>query len=248
MGRAGSGSGGGGRASSGGRSSSRAGGGHRVGGTPSSGRRAGSGSFGGGSRAPRGGPGMPPPHHGGGPGMPPPPPYGGGPGMPPPPPPYRRGPGMPPPPPYGGGYHHHPPRRSGGCLTEIMASIIVFIILIIVLADSIHPITGRNGFSFSGSQSSTIVREKLDTNNAYINDCVIDELGWFDNVSKTGSRLKEFWKETGIQPYIILRDYDAALSTDSQKEQWAKDYYEQNFDTENIFYSCILRKRIQTMM
>ena len=47
--------------------------------------------------------------------------------------------------------------------------------------------------------------------------------------------LKQFWDETGIQPYIILKSYDASLETEDQKIQWATDYYDANFDTENIF-------------
>lgn len=119
--------------------------------------------------------------------------------------------------------------------------IILFILLVVVIIALQGGIRGlENRFhadssSSSSSQSSTIVREKLDTNNAYINDCIIDQLGWFDNVSKTESQLKKFWEETGIQPYILLKDYDASLTTDSEKEQWAIDYYDENFDTENIF-------------
>lgn len=139
----------------------------------------------------------------------------------------------PPPPPYRRGYRERPPRRGGGCLTNLITLVILIIILLIVFNNSTH--SRIYDFSSSNSQRSTIAREKLDTNNAYINDCVIDELGWFDNVSKTESRLKDFWEKTGVQPYIILRDYDVSLSTDSQKEQWALDYYEENFDTENIF-------------
>jgi hypothetical protein len=160
-----------------------------------------------------GGPGMP---HGGGmggPGMPPPGGRMGGPGMPPPP---RR-------------------RRGGnGCGTTIAVFVFVILFMIVFFFDSCADMMGSSSVS-TGSTSSTIVREKLDTDDAYINDCVVDELGWFDNVSKTESRLKSFWEETGIQPYIILKDYDASLTTDSQKEQWAKDYYDANFDTENIF-------------
>jgi hypothetical protein len=85
------------------------------------------------------------------------------------------------------------------------------------------------------SVESTIVREKLDSGNAYINDCIIDELGWFDNTTKTEKELKEFWEKTGVQPYIILKSYDSSLTTNAEKEQWAKDYYDENFDTENIF-------------
>jgi hypothetical protein len=68
-----------------------------------------------------------------------------------------------------------------------------------------------------------------------MNDCIVDELGWFDSVSGTESKLKEFWQETGVQPYIILKAYDPSLTTNAQKDQWAVDYYDSHFDTENIF-------------
>lgn len=140
---------------------------------------------------------------------------------------------MPPPPRrhrryYGGGYGG---RRSGG------VGVAFVIMLLVVLCVSYGVGNARYyGSSYSSSsQVSTIERQKLESGNAYINNCVIDEIGWFENESKTESQLKEFWEETGIQPYIILKDYDASLTTDSQKEQWATDYYDANFDTENIF-------------
>lgn len=225
MGRAGGGGGGrsgGGRSSGGGHSSSRSGGGHRVGG--SSGSRARGGGFGGGpSGGPRrtGGSGAPPRHHGG-PGMPPPPPrHYGGPGMPPPPGP-RRG--------YYGGYGR---RRGFGCSLTLFAMLFIVVVIMYMFSGMRH--AAYYGGTSSNSQVSTIQREKLESGNAYMNNCVIDEIGWFDNVSKTESQLKDFWEETGVQPYIILKDYDAALTTDAQKEQWTLDYYDANFDTENIF-------------
>lgn len=214
MGRAGAGGGGGGRSFGGGHSSFRSGGGHRVGSSGGGSRARGSYSSGGfgGSRPSSGGPRR----------------YNGprrtnGPGMPPPR--YHRRPAVPPPRryyrTYGGGT-----REDYG--TALGTIIIVFVIVAVIffmalLGDS------------SDSPASTIVREKLESGNAYINNCIIDELGWFDNESKTESQLQEFWEETGIQPYIILKDYDASIMTDAQKEQWTIDYYDANFDTENIF-------------
>lgn len=226
MGRAGG--GGGGHSSGGGHSHSRSGGGHRAGGSSSGSRARGggvSGGFGGPSGGPRrtGGPGMPPPGHHGGPGMPPPPPrHYGGPGMPPPPPRHHRR--------YYGGYGG---RRGAGCSVTLLAAIIIFIIIAYIFSGMSH--AAYYGGTSSGSQASTIQREKLESGNAYMNNCVVDEIGWFDNVSKTESQLKEFWEETGVQPYIILKDYDVTLATDAQKEQWTLDYYDANFDTENIF-------------
>ncbi len=223
MGRAGGGARGG--RAGGGHSRSRSGGGHRVGsGSRSGGSRAGAGrSMGGGSFGGWGsrGPATPPPprrvHRG--PVMPPPPRrvYHGGPGMPPPPPPRRR-------------YGYRSGGSGGGCLTSFLLVLIVVVVLGVFVSQNRG--TGNN---VSSSQASTIVRNKLDTETGYINDCIIDEIGWFDNISKTETRLKEFWEETGVQPYIILKSYDASLTTDEEKEQWTLDYYDENFSAENIF-------------
>jgi hypothetical protein len=133
--------------------------------------------------------------------------------------------GTPPPP---------PGRRGGhtGCGTQLFA---VFVIMVLLGIGTFSSCSGRMSGSSGSTGTSTIVREKLDTGNAYIEDCIVDEIGWFDNVSKTESQLKDFWKQTGVQPYIILKAYDSSLTTDSDKEQWSKDYYDENFDTENIF-------------
>lgn len=141
--------------------------------------------------------------------------------MPPPPRPRRRY--------YGGGYG----RGHVGCLFTVIWTFIILTAIVCVFSGSRH--MAYYGGTSSNSQVSTIQREKLESGNAYMNNCVVDEIGWFDNVSKTESQLKEFWEETGVQPYIILKDYDASLTTDAQKEQWTLDYYDANFDTENIF-------------
>lgn len=228
MGRAGG--GGGGHSSGGGHSHSRSGGGHRTG-SSSGGSRARGGGFSGGpgggfGGGPRGG------GFGGGPGSGP--RRTGGPGMPPPPPRHYGGPGMPPPPRHHRGYYGGYGRmRRVGCSTTLVAMIFIFIVIAYIISGTSR--TAYYGGASSGNQASTIQREKLESGNAYMNNCVVDEIDWFDNVSKTESQLKEFWEETGVQPYIILKDYDAALATDAQKEQWTLDYYDANFDTENIF-------------
>lgn len=209
MPRAGGGSrGGGGHSSGGGHHVSRSSGGHRPssGGFRSSGSRAGQGNG---------------PFYSGSRGG-----YGPGPVPP------RRGPGMPPPPPRPPRRYYYGGRRSGGgCLSTILAFIIVLVILIIVGANS----CGGNSSPGNDTIKSTTFREKLDTKYAYVNDCIIDELGWFDNVSRTEKQLKSFWEETGVQPFIILKNYDPSLQTDQQKQKWAENYYEENFDAENIF-------------
>ena len=153
--------------------------------------------------------------------------------------------------------NHGPRRRYGrysayhgvGCGGGLISIIILGVILIGILAmfgrctsskKWQNPVTSSSNSenpakNTTDHQEKANAREKLNTSHEYINDCVIDELGWFDDVSETERQLKDFWEKTGVQPYIILRNYDASLTSDSEKEQWAIDYYDDNFDTENIF-------------
>lgn len=207
MGRTGGGSSGGGH-SGGGHSVSRSSGGHRVGGSSSS--------------RPMGGASRPTGGFGGGrPSSTP--PRGGNYGAPPPP---RGGHYGAPPPPRGGG------RRSGGGCVSSLISVVILLIFIGIL---LGMFSSFGGGSSTDIPASSYNREKLDSGNGYINDCIYDELGWFDNVSRTESRLKDFYEETGVQPYIMLLDYIPGVDSDSQKEEYARQLYEENIDNESTF-------------
>lgn len=208
MGRAGGGSRSGGHSGGGHHSGSHSSGGHRVS-SSSSGRRAGSGmSHGGG--------------HGG---------FGGGYHSRPP----RRhyvhhGPyHRPHHPPVGyGGYAPPPPRRSGGCASYGCATLIV---LFIVCVSIFMPMLSGG----AGIPASTANRERLDTGISYSNDCIVDELNWFDNTSSASRKLQTFFDKTGVQPYIYLKAYDAKLTTDAQKEAYAKTWYDEHIENESTF-------------
>jgi hypothetical protein len=87
----------------------------------------------------------------------------------------------------------------------------------------------------SGVTKSTVVRERIDTGNAYIADCIIDEIGWIDNPTKLSTKLKTFYDETGCQPYIILRAYDESMSTDAARNNWSQTYYDEHFaENQNV--------------
>ena len=180
-----------------------------------------------------GGPGMPPPRNGG-PGMPP-PPRNGRPGMPPP---LFRGPGMPPPPPRR--YRRRSDRRTyygssaGNVLGSIVAAIIVLVILLLFFSLFFSTMTSvrSNGSSVS---ASTRNREKLDAGLSYDSNCIVDEIGWFESVSRTGQQLKTFYDKTGVQPFIVLLKYHPELVTESQMEEYAQKYYEEHIDNEATF-------------
>lgn len=220
MGRAGSGGHSGGH-SSGSHSSSHSSSVHHVGSSHSRPMSSGSSSGFGGSLF-RGSP--PPLHHGAPPpprhhSVPPPPPR---PRIMPPPPPRHYG--APPPPPV---YHSAPPpirrRRYYSILWSWLAYIVVACAFIMFMAIAFHS---------DDVPKSTVNREKVETGVAFHNNCIVDELGWFDNVSKTEKALQNFYNKTGVQPYIVLFDYNADLKDDSDCETFADEWYRANIDNE----------------
>ena len=146
---------------------------------------------------------------------------------------FNRGPSMhhyhhTPPPPRRGYYGH---RRnvytsSSSGLGTLIACLIVFAVVI---------------FSFfmiasdDSDVTSTINREKIENPIPYDNNCIKDELGYVENTSKLSKNLKNFYNKTGIQPYIYLKSYDETLTSDSQKDNYAQNWYEQNIDNEDTF-------------
>lgn len=138
---------------------------------------------------------------------------------------------------YGGGFYPRPPIRNtvfighGGGINTII-SIIIFIVVLV---------TAFGGFPSSKSSStknipkSTQNRERLESGVGYDNNCIIDNIGWFDNVTKTEKSIKKFYDKTGVQPYIVLNAYDSTLLTDTAKEEYAKKWYDEHIENESTF-------------
>lgn len=146
---------------------------------------------------------------------------------------FNRGPSMhhyhhTPPPPRRGyyGYRRNVYTSSSSGLGTLIACLIVFAVVI---------------FSFfmiasdDSDVTSTINREKIENPIPYDNNCIKDELGYVENTSKLSKNLKNFYNKTGIQPYIYLKSYDETLTSDSQKDNYAQNWYEQNIDNEDTF-------------
>lgn len=146
---------------------------------------------------------------------------------------FNRGPSMhhyhyTPPPPRRGyyGYRRNVYTSSSSGLGTLIACLIVFAVVI---------------FSFfmiasdDSDVTSTINREKIENPIPYDNNCIKDELGYVENTSKLSKSLKNFYNKTGIQPYIYLKSYDETLTSDSQKDNYAQNWYEQNIDNEDTF-------------
>ena len=77
--------------------------------------------------------------------------------------------------------------------------------------------------------ASTIPRERIETKNAYINDCIVDEIGWISNSTGLSKELQYFYEETGCQPFIYLKAYDPAMTDQTAQEEWIQNYYDTTF-------------------
>lgn len=194
-------------------------------------------------------------------------PSGGGHRSPPPPPPPSRRP--PPPPPrygggYGGGYGAPPPgggyRRSrGGCLSGIISAVVLlFIVGMLIAANTCLNLASCLGCASSGNDSGANYDQKP-TNSAPANpspsnnngsqttvtknspanpfneDCVMDETGWFENPTKLGKDLEFFYNKYGIQPYVVFKTYDSSVTTDTQRQSYCKEWYSKNIKDSDTF-------------
>lgn len=128
-------------------------------------------------------------------------------------------------------YGYGQPRRSGGSAFGLMA--VVFIVLICVFMFSCMGCSSSK--DNSAIPASGYNREKIQSDVAFNSNCIVDEEGFFDNPSKTGSQLKSFYDKTGVQPYIVIESYDPSLKTDAQKAAYAKEYYDRNIKNEDTF-------------
>ncbi len=146
---------------------------------------------------------------------------------------------MPPPPPSGYGRRgyrrtYNSSSSASGAVVSVIASVIVLVVLLVFVSVffSIMAAGSPNGTSIA---ASTRNRDKLDAGISFDSDCIVDEIGWFDSVSKASRQLRTFYDKTGVQPYIVLLQYHPELTTDFQKEAYAQTYYENNIDNEATF-------------
>lgn len=148
---------------------------------------------------------------------------------------------------YGGGYSRmfrHPSSSygygrsygyGGGAVSgvaramqTIQSVVVTIVIVVIALIFIMSLVKGKE-------PQSTIERTKIANPSAFDNNCVDDELGWINNPGKLARNLQDFYKETGVQPYIVLLEYNADLSTDSDKQDYAYQYFEATHMESNAF-------------
>lgn len=138
---------------------------------------------------------------------------------------------------YGGSFYPRPPRRSTVIVSHggNFNAVISLIIFIVVLIAAFGGFPSSNSSSTKSVPKSTQNRERLESGVGYDNNCIVDNIGWFDNVNKTEKSIKKFYDKTGVQPYIVLNAYDSTLLTDTAKEEYAKKWYDEHIKNESTF-------------
>lgn len=122
----------------------------------------------------------------------------------------------------------------------VIIPVFVIILILSVMVSSLR--TGGQSGQTASIPESTVYRTRVETGNAYVNDCVVDEIGWIDNETSLSRELKYFYEQTGCQPYIILKAYDQQLTSTDACETWTQEYYDTNFaERQNVLlyvYFC----------
>lgn len=130
---------------------------------------------------------------------------------------------------YGGG-------GGGGCGCAAVAIVVVLVIVLAFVLFS-APVASNGGASSSNVNSitaSTIEREPLPKGSVTETGYYTDELGWIGNSTTLTAGMKNFYQETGVQPYLYLTDtIDGSHSpTDAQVEAFANKLYDELFTDE----------------
>lgn len=136
---------------------------------------------------------------------------------------------------YGGG-------GGCGCLTGSIASAILTVAVIFIII--VVAFSGGGGNSGSGGNQnsagvtrSTVERKPLPKGAVTETDYYTDELDWIKNKTTLTAGMKNFYQETGVQPYLYITDTidGTHYPTEEQVETFAMDTYDKLFDDEAHF-------------
>lgn len=105
------------------------------------------------------------------------------------------------------------PRRRGGCFIPI------FIIIILVLFISFQTSKNSNEITVSRTERTAV------TGTSTHSEWYIDELNFIEHDTDLTDGLKYFYSQTGIQPFVILLDYNPAFWSEGKWSEAAAEEY-----------------------
>ena len=137
----------------------------------------------------------------------------------------------------GGGYSPPPPGPGGrdvgnGCLSVVMGVAILVLLLGIFIT-----IAGSFGGAGGSVAASTVQREPLPAGSVTETGYYTDELGWIVDETMLVRGMRDFYKATGVQPYLYLTDNVDGNTEPSANEmgEFSARLYDQLFQDEGHF-------------
>lgn len=91
----------------------------------------------------------------------------------------------------------------------------------------------QGGNNTNGGSQTTVVKNT--PANPFNADCVVDETSWFENPTKLGKDLEFFYTKYGIQPYVVFKNYDSSVTTNTQRQSYCKEWYSKNIKDNDTF-------------
>ena len=116
---------------------------------------------------------------------------------------------------------------------NLAAWIITFVVVFVVLTTIGIILSDSNGGS-GGITRSTVQREALPKSAVNETGYLTDELGWINSRTKLESGMKDFYKRTGVQPYLYITDRvdGSSVATAENMEAYALKLYDELFTDE----------------
>lgn len=105
-------------------------------------------------------------------------------------------------------------------LVGIVAAVLIMVCILSVLFYFIITDTGREKLEISKGFDSLCIKDS-------------DSNPWFKDTSETSKILKLFFDKTGIQPYIVINEYNPSLKSDEDMDLYAEGYYISNIGASN---------------
>lgn len=135
---------------------------------------------------------------------------------------------------YGGGNPPPGRDRGNGCLSAVM---VVFLFLIVIGFIAVLMDGGGGGVG-----SSTIQREPLPAGSVQETGWYTDEVGWILTEKKLLAGMKDFYRQTGVQPYLCLVSEVNGTPSPSPQEmgEYAEALYDRLFTDEAHFLLVFL--------
>lgn len=122
--------------------------------------------------------------------------------------------------------------QGGGSGRGVSAASVLVLVVVVVIVVAV----AFGGFSCGSSsiEASTVQREALPAGSVQETGYYTDDGGWISSPSTLEAGMRQFFEETGVQPYLYILPNGASSST-QELSQYAQQLYSQLFQDEGHF-------------